>query len=168
MKLWNWGVAIGIAVVVFLLYQNIESDKERNKEIRDIFQQIKSDISAIGQKIKIDEKEKVLSYKLQKNIELWQGTLCVQCHNTSQMALPITKLTSYEAIDVVRKGNPRSIAGGMPKFNPRPTRNGDDLAISDNDLLIRFNILYTDEFLQYAREAPPKIENVLTYEKAEQ
>lgn len=114
-----------------------------------------AEFKAISTKINIDENDKINFLKLQKNLDVWKETACIQCHNTQELALPINKITITEAISIVRNGNERTRAGGMPTYNNRNTRGKE--SITDSELQTRMQHLYTKDFLSVANEKKIKM-----------
>lgn len=101
---------------------------------------------AVFKKINADDKERVSLLKLQKNLEVWNGTGCIECHNTIKLALPLRKQSVSEAIRIVREGTEASKKGGMPQYLSKNTRGRD--SITDSELKVRFDLLYTKEFFE--------------------
>lgn len=150
MKNWNLWYLAAILSVLYFGNSMIQSIKEADKKVADQVMLLRAEAQAISTKLSADEKEKAMFYKLQKNQDVWNGTGCASCHNTIEMALPIRKIGVAEAIQIVRVGNDRSIAGGMPTYVARATR--DRNSITDADLKVRLDALYTKEFLDYAKD----------------
>lgn len=148
MKNWNIWYLAGILAVLYFgnsIFENIKESVEKNT---DTLMKLRAEAQAIGTQLQSDEKEKVLFYKLQKNQDVWAGTGCAQCHNTLENALPLRKISVSEAIQIVRNGNERTRAAGMPTYTARASR--DKNSITDADLKVRLDALYTKEFLDYA------------------
>ena len=150
MKNWNLWYLVAILSVLYFGNSMIEKVKEADKKVADQVMLLRAETQAISTKLSTDEKEKSMFYKLQKNQDVWNGTGCATCHNTIQMALPIRKISVSEAINIVRNGNETSIAGGMPTYAARATR--DKNSITDADLKVRLDALYIKEFLDYTKE----------------
>lgn len=155
MKNFNLLTFLGIIIALVFFYQKDSVEVERVSTIKDLIFEIKADIEGISTKIGIDERDKALAYKLQKNIEVWQGTTCIQCHNTLEMALPIHKINMQQAINIVRNGNKRSIAGSMPQYFSRSMRNKQ--YITEISLVEKLNVLITPNLLKYAKEIEPDV-----------
>ena len=150
MKNWNIWYLAAILSVLYFGNSMIQGIKESDEKVADQVMHLRAEAQAISTKLSTDEKEKAMFYKLQKNQDVWNGTGCATCHNTIQMALPIRKISVSEAINIVRNGNKTSIAGGMPTYAARATR--DRNSITDADLKVRLDALYIKEFLDYAKE----------------
>lgn len=150
MKNWNLWYFVSILCLIYFGNSMIKSIKEADSKVADQVTMLRAEAQAIATKLNADEKEKDMFYKLQKNQDIWSGTGCIQCHNTIEMALPIRKISIAEAMQVVRMGNERSIAGGMPQYVARATR--DRNSITDADLKVRLDAIYIKEFLDYAKE----------------
>ena len=147
----NWNLLFFLSVCAILYFGNGEvkdiiASMSKNK---DEITLMRGELKAISQALNASEKDKMTFYKLQKNNEVWQGTACASCHNTIEMALPINKRSVAEAIEIVRNGTQRSREGGMPLYTPRATR--DRNSITDSELKVRFDALYTKELLEYAK-----------------
>lgn len=148
MKNWNIWFLAGILAVLYFgnsIFENIKESVEKNT---DTLMKLRAEAQAIGTQLQADEKEKALFYKLQKNQDVWAGTGCAQCHSTLENALPLRKISVSEAIQIVRNGNERTRAAGMPTYTARASR--DKNSITDADLKVRLDALYTKEFLDYA------------------
>lgn len=148
MKNWNLWYLAGILAVLYFgnsIFENIKESVEKNT---DTLMKLRAEAQAIGTQLQADEKEKALFYKLQKNQDVWAGTGCAQCHSTLENALPLRKISVSEAIQIVRNGNERTRAAGMPTYTARASR--DKNSITDADLKVRLDALYTKEFLDYA------------------
>lgn len=150
MKNWNIWFFAAIIAVIYFGNSMIDGIKTNQNKIEDKLLLFSAKADAISVRLDAKEKEVADFYKLQKNQDTWQGTGCVQCHNTLSMSLPINKITIAEAIDVVRNGTEASRAGGMPQYSSRGTR--DRHSITDSELKVRLDALYTKELLQYAKE----------------
>lgn len=148
MKNWNLWYLAGILAVLYFGNSMIQDVKGANAKVADQVMLLRAEAQAISSRINTDEKEKALFYKLQKNQDVWSGTGCAQCHSTMELALPIRKISVSEAIQIVRNGNERTRAGGMPTYTARASR--DKNSITDADLKVRLDTLYTKEFLDYA------------------
>lgn len=144
-----WIILIVVSLNIYAIYSIKEVEKELNSLINVAINN-SSEFKAISTKINVDETDKINFLKLQKNLEVWKETACIQCHNTQELALPINKITMTEAISIVRNGNDRTRAGGMPTFNSRNTRGKG--SITDSELQTRFQHLYTKDFLAVANE----------------
>ena len=143
---------IFLALVSIFFYRSIDSVRG---DLRGIFEkqnEIYASVNAIFTKINADENERLSALKLQRNLEVWQGTGCIECHNTLALALPMRKQTISEAINIVRVGTNKSLEGGMPLYNARNTRGRD--SITDSELRVRFELLYTKEFLAGVESTP--------------
>lgn len=148
MKNWNIWYLAGILAVLYFgnsIFENLKESVEKNT---DTLMKLRAEAQAIGTQLQSDEKEKALFYKLQKNQDVWAGTGCAQCHSTLENSLPIRKISVSEAIQIVRNGNERTRAAGMPTYTARASR--DKNSITDADLKVRLDALYTKEFLDYA------------------
>lgn len=148
MKNWNIWFLAGILAVLYFgnsIFENLKESVEKNT---DTLMKLRAEAQAIGTQLQADEKEKALFYKLQKNQDVWSGTGCAQCHSTLENALPLRKISVSEAIQIVRNGNERTRAAGMPTYTARASR--DKNSITDADLKVRLDALYTKEFLDYA------------------
>ncbi|KAA8711149.1 hypothetical protein [Helicobacter canis] len=155
MKNWNIWYLAGILAVIYFGNSMIESVNAAINKNTDTLMKLRAEAQAIGTQLQSDEKEKALFYKLQKNQDVWAGTGCAQCHSTLDNALPLRKISVSEAIQIVRNGNERTRAGGMPTYAARASR--DKNSITDADLKVRLDTLYTKEFfLDYAqaKDAP--------------
>lgn len=144
-QLWLIILAIGMNIYALNNLKNLDTEiiKSYNLMLENAAR-----IESIFAKISADEDVKFKFLKLQKNLNVWQGTSCINCHNTAELALPITKISIIEAINIVRHGNTRTIAQGMPIYHARPTKGGEN--ISDNELQTKLQSLYTKEFLDRA------------------
>lgn len=151
MKNWNIYFLGAIILIIYFGSGLVDDIKQGQKVIKDEIFKSRADMAAIMTKLGADEKEKALFYKLQKNQDVWQGTGCAQCHTNLQLALPITKITITEAMQIVREGNERTKAGGMPTYSARGTR--DRNSMTDADLKVRLDALYVKELLDFV-EAP--------------
>lgn len=150
---WNLWYLAGILAVLYFgnsIFENVKESVDKNTEI---LMRLRAEAKAIGSQLQSDEKEKALFYKLQKNQDVWAGTGCAQCHTTLDNALPIRKITVSEAIQIVRNGNERTLSAGMPTYTARASR--DKNSITDADLKVRLDALYTKEFLDYAEAKNP-------------
>lgn len=148
MKNWNIWYLAGILAVLYFgnsIFENLKESVEKNT---DTLMKLRAEAQAIGTQLQSDEKEKALFYKLQKNQDVWSGTGCAQCHSTLDNALPLRKISVSEAIQIVRNGNERTRAAGMPTYTAKASR--DKNSITDADLKVRLDALYTKEFLDYA------------------
>lgn len=148
MKNWNIWYLAGILSVLYFgnsIFENLKESVEKNT---DTLMKLRAEAQAIGTQLQSDEKEKALFYKLQKNQDVWSGTGCAQCHSTLENSLPIRKISVSEAIQIVRNGNERTRAAGMPTYTARASR--DKNSITDADLKVRLDALYTKEFIDYA------------------
>lgn len=145
----NWNIYFLAAIILIIYFGNgmVSEIKEGQNVLKDEMFKNRADMGAIITKIGADEKEKALFYKLQKNQDVWQGTGCAQCHSSLQLALPITKITIAEAMQIVREGNKRTRAGGMPTYAARGTR--DRNSMTDADLKVRLDALYVKELLDF-------------------
>ncbi|ETD27321.1 hypothetical protein [Helicobacter canis] len=148
MKNWNIWFLVGILAVIYFGNSMIESINNAINKNTDTLMKLRAEAQAIGTQLQSDEKEKALFYKLQKNQDVWSGTGCAQCHSTLENSLPIRKISVSEAIQIVRNGNERTRAAGMPTYTARASR--DKNSITDADLKVRLDALYTKEFLDYA------------------
>lgn len=148
MKNWNLWFLVGILAVIYFGNSMIESINAAINKNTDTLMKLRAEAQAIGTQLQSDEKEKALFYKLQKNQDVWSGTGCAQCHSTLDNALPLRKISVSEAIQIVRNGNERTRAAGMPTYTARASR--DKNSITDADLKVRLDALYTKEFLDYA------------------
>lgn len=149
MKNWNLWFLVAVLAIIYFgkgMVEDIVAQTARNK---DELMALRGEVNAISKALNANEKDRITFYKLQKNIEVWQGTACLQCHGTIENALPISKITKAEAIEIVRNGTERSKAAGMPLYAARGTR--DRNSITDSELKVRFDALYTKELLDYAK-----------------
>lgn len=153
MKNWNLWYLAGILAVIYFGNSMIESVNAAINKNTDTLMKLRAEAQAIGTQLQSDEKEKALFYKLQKNQDVWAGTGCAQCHSTLDNALPLHKISVSEAIQIVRNGNERTRAAGMPTYTARASR--DKNSITDADLKVRLDALYTKEFLDYAQAKDP-------------
>lgn len=149
MKNWNIWYLAGILAVIYFGNSMIESVNAAINKNTDTLMKLRAESQAIGTQLQSDEKEKALFYKLQKNQDVWAGTGCAQCHSTLESALPMRKISVSEAMQIVRNGNERTKAAGMPTYTARASR--DKNSITDADLKVRLDTLYTKEFLDYAQ-----------------
>lgn len=145
--MWVIFIVIGLNLCSIWLINSLYKQLD---DLMYIAQNNQAEFKAIASKIGSDENEKLQYLKLQANQNVWRETACIQCHNTTALALPINKITINEAIDIVRKGTEKSLAGGMPTYSARNTRGRD--SITDSELQMRFQHLYTKEFLSVANE----------------
>ncbi|WP_158654681.1 hypothetical protein [Helicobacter equorum] len=102
--------------------------------------------TTIAKRLDVRDSDRLFELKLAKNTEVLGDISCGQCHNASDTALPISKISVNEAISIVRFGNEKSIQGGMPIY--KSFNNGKDPFISDSGLKKRLEVLYTDELLK--------------------
>lgn len=144
-----WIILIVMSLNIFAIYSIKEVGEGLNSLTRAAMNN-SAEFKAIATKINADENEKIDFLKLQKNLEVWKETACIQCHNTQELALPINKITITEAISIVRNGNERTRAGGMPTYNNRNTRGKE--SITDSELQTRMQHLYTKDFLSAVNE----------------
>lgn len=149
MKNWNIWYLAGILAVIYFGNSMIESVNAAINKNTDTLIKLRAEAQAIGTQLQSDEKEKALFYKLQKNQDVWAGTGCAQCHSTLENALPLRKISVSEAIQIVRNGNERTKAAGMPTYTARASR--DRNSITDADLKVRLDSLYTKELLDFAK-----------------
>ena len=149
MKNWNIWYLAGILAVIYFGYSMIESVNAAIEKNTDTLMKLRAEAQAIGTQLQSDEKEKALFYKLQKNQDVWAGTGCAQCHSTLETALPMRKISVSEAMQIVRNGNERTKAAGMPTYTARASR--DRNSITDADLKVRLDSLYTKELLDFAK-----------------
>lgn len=147
MKNWNIFFFAAILLVIYFGKGMIDDITVGQKEVKDEMLKNRADMVAIINKIGADEKERMLFYKLQKNQDVWQGTGCAQCHTNLKNALPMSKISISEAMQIVREGNEKTKAAGMPLYSNRLTR--DRNSISDADLKVRLDALYIKELLDY-------------------
>ncbi len=150
MKNWNLWYFVGLLLILYVGNGMVDELKSGQKRLEDKMLQFQAKAEAITTRLNANEKESADFYKLQKNQDVWQGTACINCHNTLATALPIYKRTIPEAIEIVRNGNENSKAGGMPTYTSRATR--DKNSITDSELKVRLDALYTQELLQYAKD----------------
>lgn len=151
MKNWNIWFFFGLVLLLYLGSRMVEDLRFGQKRIEDKLLSFSARLESVATAMNASQKESADFYKLQKNQDVWEGTACINCHNTLNTALPIYKRTIPEAINIVRNGTQETKAGGMPTYSSRPTR--DSNSITDSELKVRFDALYTQEFLQYAKEA---------------
>lgn len=127
--------------------------KESNLVIEFIKEQIKeintSNI-AIAKRLDVRDIDRLYELKLAKNLEVLGDISCGECHNASDTALSISKITLNEAIAIVRFGNAKTLQGGMPIY--KSFNNGKDPFIADSGLKRRLEVLYTDDFLKTAKQ----------------
>lgn len=140
-----------IAILVFMIYQ-ITSDLSR---ISNAFDNLKTlqktnaiELNLIAQRLDVRDRERKELEKISKNQELLGDISCGACHNNA-LSLPIRNISLSEAIEIVRVGNERSIAGGMPRYKNINTGR-DEAYISDSGLRNRLKDLYIDDFLKIA------------------
>lgn len=142
---------IAIAVIAFCLYQVSNEIARIVGTLQDIKALRKADsieINLIAQRLDVRDRERKEMEKIAKNQELLGDISCGACHNSS-LSLPIHNISLNEAIQIVRNGSPRSIAGGMPKYKNINTGK-DEPFISDSGLRNRLKDLYTEDFLKIA------------------
>lgn len=144
----NWNIWFFLAIIAVLYYNNIQTDKlvSNYESVKSISLESIALSRAIGDKIQYDKKQESLYYKLEKNRKVLDGTGCVNCHARPELALPLHRISVSDAMAIVRKGNERSIAGGMPFYSDRATR--DRNSITDADLRVRLDILYSREMIE--------------------
>lgn len=144
--------SIFLIAICALLFYFIQSDiSAQGKDIAMIkteISYIKVDQKALSNRLDVKELDRLYELKLSKNAEVLGDISCGQCHNSSDTALPIRKISMAEAISIVRFGSERSKAGGMPIY--KSFNNGKDAFISDSGLKNRLESLYTDELLKTA------------------
>lgn len=135
------------------MYMGMSDLKESNLVIEFIKEQIKeintSNI-AIAKRLDVRDIDRLYELKLAKNLEVLGDISCGECHNASDTALPISKITLNEAIAIVRFGNEKTLKGGMPTY--KSFNNGKDPFIADSGLKRRLEVLYTDDFLKTAKQ----------------
>lgn len=148
MKNWNLWFLAAILSILYFGNSMIQSIKEADKKVADQVMLLRAEAQAISTKLSTDEKEKAMFYKLQKNQDVWNGTGCAQCHNTIELSLPMRKISVSEAMQIVRQGNEKTLAAGMPTYTSRASR--DKNSITDADLKVRLDALYVKDFLDYA------------------
>lgn len=149
MKNWNIWYLAGIIAVIYFGMGMVDGIKLTIDKNTDVLMKLRAEAQAIGTQLQADEKEKSLFYKLQKNQDVWAGTGCVQCHATLENALPLRKISVSEAMQIVREGNEKTKLAGMPTYTARADRNRN--SITDADLKVRLDALYTKEFLDHAK-----------------
>ena len=144
------------SIVVFIVcigfFYFIKSDVAEVKQdiitINNAIGYVKIEQSAISKRLDVRELDKLYELKLSKNAEVLGDISCGKCHNSSDTALPIRKISVSEAINIVRFGSEKSQAGGMPIY--KSFNNGKDAFISDSGLKQRLENLYTDDLLRTA------------------
>lgn len=136
----------------FMVY-NIQNDLDKIEQNHNKYKEILGaqsiELRLIGDKLAVRDKERLLEKKINKNVEVFEGTTCLKCHNQSDTALPIRNIEISEAIEIVRNGTERSQAGQMPRYKSYNDGKS-DFYITDSGLKSRFKELYVDEFLQHA------------------
>lgn len=150
MKNWNIWFFLGLVLTLYLGSKMVDDLRAGQKRIEDKLLRFSAKAESITTRLNASQKESADFYKLQKNQDVWEGTACANCHNTLETALPIYKRTIPEAIEIVRFGNDKTKAGGMPTYSSRATR--DRNSITDSELKVRLDALYTQELLQYAKD----------------
>ncbi|TLD97677.1 hypothetical protein LS71_002750 [Helicobacter jaachi] len=151
----SWLMYAFFALALYFFYNMFERTNHKIEKTQDELRQIMANTSVIIEKVNADSKEASMLYKMQKNNDVWQGTACAYCHNSIETALPIYKRSVSEAILIVRLGTPHTQNKGMPLFSPRATR--DKNSITDSELKVRLDSLYTKELLDSAKELPPDV-----------
>ncbi|NDJ26344.1 hypothetical protein GW575_00030 [Campylobacter sp. MIT 19-121] len=140
-------VLIVFLIAVYVIFKGFVDEYVKiNADLKDKIDIMFAETRALSVKMNLDEREKINFLKLSKNNEVFKGTGCIQCHNTIATALPIRKISVSEAMNIVRTGSKRSLEGGMPLYLARATR--DKQSITDADLKVRLDVLYTEEFLR--------------------
>ncbi|RDU51765.1 hypothetical protein CQA49_09225 [Helicobacter sp. MIT 00-7814] len=144
------GIIFAIICIFFFYSINKSMDYlfKLQAEQKDIMLSDRATIKAVAKQLAIKEQAQLESLKLEKNLEVFGDISCGKCHNSSELALPLRNIELNEAIKIVRFGNERSIAGGMPQY--KSINNGKDAWISDSGLKGRLEALYTKEFLSTA------------------
>lgn len=141
-----------MAVLVCLLlvfYFSFKDIQEKVTLVKEQIKDINSTNTAIAKRLDVRDFDRLFELKLAKNAEVLGDISCGECHNASDTALPISKMSVNEAISIVRFGNEKSIQGGMPIY--KSFNNGKDPFISDSGLKKRLESLYTDELLKTAK-----------------
>lgn len=140
-----------IGVIVFFVY-GISKDLSNLSSAFDNLKSIQKtnaiELNLIAQKLDVRDRERKELEKIAKNQELLGDISCGSCHNNN-LALPIRNISLTEAIEIVRVGNERSIAGGMPRYKNINTGR-DEAFISDSGLRNRLKDLYIEDFLKIA------------------
>lgn len=136
------------AVVFWFIKSDIDELLSRFKYTNMQVETIKAYQQALNTRLDVKELDTLYELKLLRNKEMLGDTSCGECHNSSDTALPIRKISLNEAINVVRFGNERSTAMGMPIY--KSFNNGKDPFITDSGLKTRLEQLYTDELLKTA------------------
>lgn len=152
MKNWNIWFFIGLLVIIYFGESALEKLTQATASNKDKIEMMRGELSAIAKRLDTNDKDRINFYKVQKNQDVWSGTACINCHNSIQNALPINKISIAQAMEIVRNGNENTKKGGMPTYTSRATR--DKNSITDADLKVRLDALYTKELLDYAKEVP--------------
>lgn len=150
MSSFNFWFFLAVCLICYFTFNSIEKLENLHAKTGESILRVETEITAIGKKLEIDKQEKLLDFKVKKNIQVFNGTSCVQCHNDRVLSLPINKISLEEAMLIVRNGNEVTKAKGMPTYLNRPTR--DRYSITDPDLKVRLEQLYTTEFLEYSKK----------------
>lgn len=143
-----YAIIIAILGVLYLIFSDIVELKNSINVIKEQAKEINAAQSSLNKRLDVREIDKLYELKLAKNLEVLGDISCGECHNASDMALPIRKITLNEAIAIVRFGNERTNKLGMPTY--KSYNNGKDPFIADSGLKKRLEILYTDELLKTA------------------
>lgn len=106
------------------------------------------EIKAIAGRLDVTDRDRLYEVRAKRNQEVLGDISCGKCHNAETYPLPIRNITIREAIEIVRKGNDRSIEGGMPLYSA--INNGRGAHITDSGLQMRLEKLYTQELIKIA------------------
>lgn len=143
-------VLVCLLLVFYFSFKDITKDiQEKVTLVKEQIKDINSTNTAIAKRLDVRDFDRLFELKLAKNAEVLGDISCGECHNASDTALPISKMSVNEAISIVRFGNEKSIQGGMPIY--KSFNNGKDPFISDSGLKKRLESLYTDELLKTAK-----------------
>lgn len=143
-------VLVCLLLVFYFSFKDITKDiQEKVTLVKEQIKDINSTNIAIAKRLDVRDFDRLFELKLAKNAEVLGDISCGECHNASDTALPISKMSVNEAISIVRFGNEKSIQGGMPIY--KSFNNGKDPFISDSGLKKRLESLYTDELLKTAK-----------------
>ena len=137
------------AILFYFIQSSISEEIKEIKAIKQDISYIKVEQKALNGRLDVKELDKLNELKIAKNEEVLGDISCGSCHNSSDTALPIYKISMQEAISIVRFGNERTKAAGMPIY--KSFNNGKDNFIADSGLKNRLGALYTDELLKTAK-----------------
>lgn len=133
-----WDIISSISALKVLVARNQENLEKQGVELK-----------AISDKLNVSEQERLYALKAKRNMQAFSDISCGKCHNQTDTLLPLRDISLNEAINIVRFGNERSIAGGMPHYKSFNDGKSESY-ISDSGLKTRLEQIYTQELLKIA------------------